>query len=235
MPRHPFRVVGAPGRAPRALALWGAAIAVALVTGAVVAGDLATLQRRAESLGPERDALVASHDLPVGSTVEEGDLRIRRVHTSQVTAGVLSDPSTASGRVVAVPVLRGSYVARRHLTTRHRTGLDGSLPPATRAVRVPVAGAIRPRVGAAVDVLATFPGDEPETVVVAAGALVLATDRGTGGETADGAVAGVTVLVEADQAERLAFASANGVLDLALVPPEEAAPVPMARPRARRP
>ncbi len=215
--------------------MWALAIAVALVTGAVVAGDLATLHRRAASLGPELDAVVAAHDLPVGATIRGGDLTRRRVHADQLTAGALTNPSAALGHVVTVPVLRGSYVARRHLTTRRRSGLDRALPPGTRAVRIPVDGAIRPRPGAAVDVLATFPGDEPETVVVAAGALVLTTDRGSDPDSVAGDAAGVTVLVDPDQAERLAFARANGVLDLALVPPEDAAPLPITGRRTRRP
>ena len=42
-----------PRRSPRALALWGAAAVVAVVTATVVAGDLAALHRRAADLGPD--------------------------------------------------------------------------------------------------------------------------------------------------------------------------------------
>jgi len=85
-----------------------------------------------------------------------------------------------------------------------------------------------PRVGAAVDVLASYSGraqstgeSTGDTVVVAAGALVLATDdNGDRGTARTGA--GVTLLVDVDDAHDLADAQANGVLTIALVPPEEA-------------
>ena len=46
-------------RSPRALGLWAGAIALAVATGAVIAGDLATLHRRAHEFGSERRVVVA--------------------------------------------------------------------------------------------------------------------------------------------------------------------------------
>jgi Flp pilus assembly protein CpaB len=219
-------------RSPRALALRAAAVVLAVVTAAVVASDLAALHRRAGDLGPEHDAVVATHDLAVGDTVERGDLAVRHVHQSQLPAGVVRDATDALGRVVAVPVLRGSYVGDRNLAPRRRTGLDGIVPEGMRAIRVTVSGALRPRTGAAVDVLASFDarsggtsGDTPATVVVAAGVLVLRTDTRAAGGTGRTDALGVTLLVDRDEAERLADAQVNGVLTLALVPPEESAAV----------
>jgi len=40
-------------RSPRALGLWAGALALAVATGAIVAGDLATLHRRAHQFGSE--------------------------------------------------------------------------------------------------------------------------------------------------------------------------------------
>lgn len=216
-----------PRRSPRALALWGAAAIVAVVTAAVVAGDLAALHRRAADLGPEVDAVVATRDLAVGRTVVAGDLSTRAVHRSQLPAGVVTDPRAAVGRVVAVPVLRGSYVVRRSVAPRRRTGLDGVVPPGMRAMRVVVTDALAPRVGAAVDVLATYDpstaGDDGGTIVVAAGVTVLGTDRRGGTGAGRTGAAGVTLLVDPDQAAALADAQANGVVTVALVPPEDAA------------
>lgn len=225
-------------RSPRAIALRAAAATVAVVTAVVVASDLAALHRRARDLGPERVAAVARRDLHVGDTVRPGDVTVRRVHESQLP------PSAARGdvvgRVVAVPVLRGTFVATRNLAPRARTGLDGAVPPGMRAIRVTVSGALRPRVGAFVDVLASFApdvvgslGGTHATVVVAVGVLVLDTDDRAAGGTGRGDALGVTLLVTRDDAERLADAQANAVLTLTLVPPEEASPsVP--RPRGRR-
>ena len=220
-------------RSPRALLLWGAAAVVAIGTGSVVAADLAALHRHAHDLGPELGAVVARHDLPVGSTVTPSDLRVRPVHRSQLPTGVLTATETALGRVVASPVLRGGYVTRRNLAARDRTGTDGALPAGTRAFHVVVADAVRPRAGAAVDVLATDgtaasdPGGDPAgsgsstARVVAAGVLVLATDedaRSVGG----GPALGVTLLVTPRQAHDLAAAAAGGTVTIALVPPEDA-------------
>ena len=227
-------------RSPRALLLWGAALAVAAGTGAVVAGDLATLHRRAGTLGPERPALVAARDLAVGTTVTDVDVRTRRLHRSELPPGVLGPRETAIGRVVTVPVLRGAFVAERNLAPRRRTGVDGAIPQGTRAVRVVVADSVRPRAGAAVDVLvaagsgasidpAALPGLSPTgtgtsgsaAVVVARGVLVLAVDDD--GRTGSGSpAAGVTLLVSEREAREVAGAAATGVVTLALVPPEDA-------------
>ena len=73
-------------------------------------------------------------------------------------------------------------------------------------------------------------GGSAPTVVAARGVLVLGTDETdaavetrTGDRNAAGI--GVTLLVTEDDAPRLAFAAAAGVVTLALVPPEDAAPV----------
>jgi Flp pilus assembly protein CpaB len=216
-------------RSPRALALRAAAVVVAIVTAVVVASDLAALHRRAGDLGPERDAVVAAHDLSVGATVDGSDVSVRRVHQSQLPIGTLTNRAVVVGRVVAAPVLRGGFVTGRNLVSRRRTGLDGVVPEGMRALRVTVSGALRPRDGAAVDVLASYDaraGDTGGTIVAAAGVTVLATDTHATGGTGRADALGVTLLVDHDQAERLADAQVNAVLTLALVPPEEAAPMP---------
>jgi Flp pilus assembly protein CpaB len=213
-------------RSPRALALWGAAAVVAVVTATVVAGDLAALHRRAADLGPEVDAVVATRDLPVGRVLVRHDVSTRSVHRSQLPPGVIVDVSAVVGRVVAVPMLHGDYVVHRRVAPRHRRGLDGVVPQGMRAMRVVVTDALTPRVGAAVDVLATYDpsttGGDGGTIVVAAGVTVLGTDRRGGAGAGRVGAAGVTLLVDPDQAAALADAEANGVVTLALVPPEDA-------------
>jgi Flp pilus assembly protein CpaB len=225
-------------RSPRALALRAAAVVVAVLTAVVVASDLAALHRRAADLGPERAVLVATRDLPVGRALARTDVAVREVRESQLPTGALRGvaPPRVVGRVVAVAVLHGAFLAVRNLAPRHRRGIDGVVPRGMRAIRVVVSDALRPRPGAAVDVLASFDarslgasgadrsdGDRSaSTVVVAAGVRVLSTDTRTGGGTGRGDPLGVTLLVDPDQAELLADAQANGVLTLALVPPEEA-------------
>lgn len=208
-------------RTPRALALWAGAAALALVTGAVVAGDLAALHRRAGTLGAEQPVVVARVALPLGATVTPADVTTRRVHASQLPAGVLHDVDDAVGRVVRVPVVRDGYVHASHLAARARDGLAGILPEGTRAVRVTVEDGLRPPSGSAVDVYASFASGTDAlgtgrtagdgAAVAAAGAVVIETDDES-----------VTLLVDEDQAAALADASARAVLFLALVPPEDA-------------
>jgi Flp pilus assembly protein CpaB len=219
-------------RSPRAVLLWLGAVLVAVVTAALVATDLAALHRRAHSLGSQRAIAVATRDLPRGSTIDRSDVRRRSVHRSQLPSGALS-PGAADGRVVAVPVVRGAFVVKGNVAPRGRTGLDGAIPSGMRALRVVARDALRPPVGSSVDVLVTFEssdagGGGAPTVVAARGVLVLGTDespatvethagdRGAGG-------LGVTLLVTEEDAPRLAFAAAAGVVTLALVPPEDAA------------
>jgi Flp pilus assembly protein CpaB len=222
-------------RSPRAVLLWLGAILVAVVTAVLVATDLAALHRRAHSLGAPRSVAVAARDLPLGSRIGRGDLRSRTVHRSQLPSGAVS-LHAAERRVVAVPVVRGAFVLDGNLAPRRRTGLDGAIPPGMRAVRIVARDALRPPVGSSVDVLVTFEsndatGGSAPTVVAARGVLVLGTDDApaavetrAGGSSAAGL--GVTLLVADDDAPRLAFATASGVVTLALVPPEDAAPVP---------
>jgi Flp pilus assembly protein CpaB len=109
---------------------------------------------------------------------------------------------------------------------RRRAGIDGVVPAGMRAMRVVVTDALVPRAGAAVDLLATYDPAasantiDGTTVLVAEGVTVLAADRRGG---AAGSTSGVTVLVDPDQAAALADAQTNGVVTLALVPPEDAA------------
>ena len=133
-------------------------------------------------------------------------------------------------------MLRGSFVLFRDLAPRHRRGLDGIVPDGMRAIRVTVTGALRPRTGAAVDVLASFDSRSADatsatrtTIVVAAGVRVLGTDTRASGGTGRTDALAVTLLVDRDETERLADAQVNGVLTLALVPPEEAASTPRFR------
>ena len=98
LPRRPTRRGPSSGkdsamlrRSPRALALWGAALVVAVVTAAVVAVDLAALHRRAADLGPERDAVVATRDLAVGD-------RARARTTSRCAGAPRRSSRTVSSR-----------------------------------------------------------------------------------------------------------------------------------------
>ena len=147
-----------PRRSPRALALWGAAC------------GRRGRHRRGRRRRPRRAAPSRRRPRPGGRRRRRhprpprrppwcatGDLATRPCHRSQLPPGVLTDRTAVVGRVVAVPVLDGAYVAapqpsRRGgapvstVWSRAACGRCGSWSP-TRST---------PRPGAAVDVLATF-------------------------------------------------------------------------------
>ena len=209
-------------RSPRSILAWSAALLVALITIVVVFSDLATLHRRARDLGAPRRVLVAAHDLPLGATLGATDVRAISRYASATPDDAVVDLDEVVGRVVAVPVLEGSVLLEPHLTERDRDGLSGLVGFGYRAVRVRPEDGMRPPTGAVVDVLVALDptlSDGSEAQVVAHAARVLAV------EADDDALvegAGVTLLVTEDEARGLAFAAANGVLTLALAPPEDA-------------
>ncbi len=219
-------------RSPRALVTWATALLVALATARFVAVDLAALHRSARALGSPRGVVVAAHDLPLGGVVTTTDLRMVRSAAEEFASGTLDDERDALGRVVTVPVLAGAPVLERALAPDDRTGLDALVPDGSRAVRVADDARLGPAPGAVVDVMVTIDpslvaaagGGDP-TVVVARAALVLqgAADRLTHpGTSASPYDSGITILVTEEEAKRLAFATAHGVVTLALAPPEDA-------------
>jgi Flp pilus assembly protein CpaB len=213
-------------RSPRAALLWGAALIVAVVTALWVGGTLASLRRQDTRYGRVVAFAVARHDLAVGRVVADTDVAMVHARGGARPPGAI-DPQVADGRVIVVSVLRGQAVTARHLAAKRRDGHDGVVAPGHRAMRIAVAEAPRLRAGDHVDVYVTFdPGqvtaDADPTLTVAEGVPVLALDHDTATATGDESTIGVTLMVDVDEAPRLAYAGANGVLALALVPPEEA-------------
>ena len=218
-------------RSPRVWLAWLAAIGVALTTARVVGGDLASLHRRAASLGPQRSVVVATRDLPLGTTVRRADVRRELRYASEMPREAITSVDAAVGRVVAVPVLQDAVLFTAHLTSADRTGLDGVVPRGDRLVHVTPKDGYAPAPGSVVDVLAAFDptavtvvGASDAAVVVASGARVLARDDASADGEPSASGAGVTLIVTEDEARVVAFAAANGDLTLAVDPPESARP-----------
>ncbi|HTK14836.1 MAG TPA: Flp pilus assembly protein CpaB [Acidimicrobiia bacterium] len=216
-------------RSPRFFLAWFAAIVVALTTARVVGGDLATLHRRAASLGPQVSVIVATRDLALGQTITASDIRRERRYRREIPGVAIRRSSGAVGRVVIVPVLRDSVLFAGHLASAERTGLDAVVPRGERAVHVTPKDGFRPARGSVVDVLAAFDpsvvavdGPADAAVVVAGGARVLAVDDAPASGDGDPSYAGVTLLVTETEARSIAFAAATADLTLAITPPESA-------------
>ncbi|MGQ0826561.1 MAG: Flp pilus assembly protein CpaB [Actinomycetota bacterium] len=209
---------------PRALLAGCAALAVAAATATVVGSDLAALHRRARELGAPSPVVVAEDDLVLGAVVGADAVRTVFRYASAIPPDAVTDADDAVGRVVLVPLLAGTVVLGGNLAAADRPGLTGLVAPGTRAIRIEPIDGLRPPVGAVVDVLAavdpTLGG--PATSVVARAARVLAVDDGGTDEYTGNGRAGVTLLVTEEEAHGVAFALANGVLTLALAPPEDA-------------
>lgn len=189
---------------------WFAAVTLALLTAAWVL----SLSHRAESTlaayGRRRAVVVAARAMPAGHVVRAGDVRRRSQPAGLVPAGALQEPPV--GRTLSAAVVAGEVVVGERVAPSGRSGVAALLPSGTRGVAVPVdQKGLRLRVGDVVDVLATFdtdaaaPSGDP-TFPVAEEAMVVDVDDGA-----------VTVAVGADDAPRVAFALAQGVVTLALV------------------
>ncbi len=206
-------------RHPRSIILRALAIVLALATARVVATDLATLHRRAADLGPLVATIEARRDLPFGTVVRAGDLRTVERNASLVPDDQLRATDAAVGRTVVVPLVAGSPLFGTHLSERDRMSTADLLGPDRVGVRVDVTEAFAPEEGSFVRAFAVIdPGVEgpSSTRVVVDRARVLAADGDAGSRR------GVILEVTADEAADLAFATAHGVVTLALLAPEDA-------------
>ncbi len=196
------------------LAYWLVVAVLALVTGMVAARIVGNAGSLAARYGPLRPVVMAVRALDPGSVVDTGDVVARQVPGSLVPEGAVPSPGEAMGRTVVAPVYPGVPLVAGQLAPDGRRGLSALLPPGSRAVAVPNG---RPGLalvrGDSVDVLATFdPAGSvegaPPTFPVAVDALVV----DVGDESA-------SVAVSPDEAARVAFALASGVVTLALASP----------------
>lgn len=204
------------------LAYWLVVAVLALLTGMVAARVVGHAGVLAARYGPLEPVVVAVKALEPGAAVGPSDVTLRQVPGSLVPDDALTTTEQATGRTVLSPVFPGVPLVAGQLAPDGRRGLTGLLPPGSRAVAVPNGrpGLVLVR-GDSVDVLATFDpagaaDGAPPTFPVAVAALVV----DVGDESA-------AVAVTPDEAARVAFALASGVVTLALASPAPA-PAPPA-------
>jgi pilus assembly protein CpaB len=197
------------------IAYWLVVAVLALLTGMVAARVMANAGALAARYGPLQPVVVATNALEPGAVVTAADLAIRQLPASAAPPTAIASIDDAAGRTVVAPVFPEVPMVAAQLAPDGRRGLSALLPPGSRAVAVPNG---RPTLalvrGDAVDVLATFDdlADEaegsPPTFRVATNALVV----DVGDESA-------ALAVTAEEAPRVAFALASGVVTLALASP----------------
>ena len=193
------------------------AVALAAVTGLLVAGLVERASSAAARYGVRRPVAVATRDLAAGHVVEPGDAVRRELPAALVPDGALRDPPV--GRITAARVVTGEVLVGARLARAGIGATAALLPEGTRGVAVPTGDARPPvAVGDTVDLLATF---DPGASGVPGGA-----GAGSGGAPSF-AVArralvvhvgddAVTVAVPSADAPRVAFALAQGLVTVAL-------------------
>ena len=172
------------------------------------------------------EVIVAANDMQVGARVEERDIKIIKVASSDLPPGAPRKKADVIGHGVIIPISKGEFILPNRLAGENAgSGLPSLIPPGMRAVSVrvneivSVAGFVTP--GTRVDVLLTGApngsGDQ-QTTTVLQNVAVLASghtlERTSTGEAQNTAV--ITLLVDPNDAQRLTLASNQGHIQLAL-------------------
>jgi pilus assembly protein CpaB len=193
---------------------------------------------------PTQGVVVASNDLSIGQELKQDDLQVISFPAGQAPEGAFAKPEEIVGRGLIVPLVKNEPILEAKLAPREAgVGLPPVIPEGMRAVSVRVnevigvAGYVLP--GTRVDVVATAspnnqPGDTTSKVVLA-NVQVLTAGTRMEQDQEDGKpvqVTVVTLLVTPEQSERLALASTEAKIQLALRNPldQGAPPTPGIRP-----
>jgi pilus assembly protein CpaB len=200
----------------------------ALILGAFVSFFVyKNLQARAASAPPPGvNVVIAGNDIPVGSKIAGGDLKVARLPAADLPPQYFADPIKVIGQGAVLPIGKGEFILPYKLAGEHAGfGLPSLIPSGMRALSVrvndvvAVAGFVLP--GTRVDVLLTgnaSGASEQQTTTVLENVAVIANgqrmDRNSSGEPQNAAV--ITLLVSPDDAQRLTLASTQGRIQLSL-------------------
>jgi Flp pilus assembly protein CpaB len=117
-------------------------------------------------------ALMATHDLSVGTRIQDGDVTVRLVNPSSLSYAVLTAPDQAIGQIVSFPVLEGQFIDSREVAPSRNASLLGAglnIPAGYRIIGLPVAPAAAVggvlKAGDRVDVMA-IPNPSKTTITV---------------------------------------------------------------------
>jgi len=177
---------------------------------------------------PTQPVVIATNDLALGSELKADDLKVVNFPQGQAPDGAFQRVADVTGRGVVMPIVRNEVILPAKLATKESgSGLPPVIPEGMRAVSVRVnevigvAGYVLP--GNHVDVLATAsPTDahtDTTTKVILSNVQVVTSGTRIEQDQDKGKplqVTVVTLLVYPDQAERLALASTEGKIQLAL-------------------
>ena len=180
----------------------------------------------APSTGPGVDVVIAANDIPLGTKIEDKDVKVISLPASDLPPNFPRQKSQVVGRGVVLPITKGEFVLPSKLAGENAgSGLPSLIPPGMRAVSVRVnevvgvAGFVQP--GTRVDVLLTgnpAGSGEQQTTTVLENVAVIASgqrlERSAAGEAQMAPV--ITLLVSPDDAQKLTLASTQGRIQLSL-------------------
>jgi len=173
--------------------------------------------------------VVAANDLPLGSKIDPGDLKLTRWSADSIPDGAFMNPSQVAGAFVKNQFVTNEPIVAAKLFLGQKTAgvMPLLIPPGMRAVSVQVdevsdiAGFILPH--AHVDILVAVANqggggsDKPFSKIVLQNVEVLAVAQEVEKKKDEPElVKVVTVLVTPQDSERLALATREGVLHLAM-------------------
>lgn len=172
--------------------------------------------------------VVAVGDLPLGSKLDPSQVKLARWSSDAMPQGSFTNPSQVTGAFVRSQFVANEPITANKLFMGQKTAgvMPLLIPPGMRAVSVPVdevsdiAGFVLPHTH--VDVLvvvqgAGAPGDKPFSKIVLQNVEVLAVAQEVEKRKDEPElVKVVTLLVNPQEAERLALATREGVLRLAM-------------------
>jgi len=177
---------------------------------------------------PTQAVVVAAADLQLGSELKKEDVAVVQFPAGKTPEGTFANPQEVIGRGLIVPIVKNEPILKAKLASKEAgSGLPPVIPEGMRAVSVRVnevvgvAGYVLP--GNRVDVVATASptdqhSDTTSKVVLSNVQVLTAGTRIEQGQDQSKPVqvTVVTLLVYPDQAERLALASTEGKIQLAL-------------------
>jgi pilus assembly protein CpaB len=192
-----------------------------VLTGAVKSGQATALTT----------VVAAANDLPAGSKLNESDLRLVKMPHNDLPPGSFTSVSEVVGRAVTTPIMKGAPVMLGQLANPNAgAGLPALIPSGMRAVSVKVNDVISVAgfvtAGTRVDVLLTgqpnqgggSTGNDPAATTVLENIQVLAAGQKLqhNGQGDPQQVTVITLLVSPEDAQKLALATQEGKIQLAL-------------------
>jgi pilus assembly protein CpaB len=177
---------------------------------------------------PTQPVVVAAADLQLGAELKKEDLQVVQFPAGKTPEGTFAKVDEIVGRGLIVPIVKNEPILKAKLASKEAgSGLPPVIPEGMRAVSVRVnevvgvAGYVLP--GNRVDVVATASptdarADTTSKVVLSNVQVLTAGTRmeQNGDQSKPVQVTVVTLLVYPEQAERLALASTEGKIQLAL-------------------